>query len=447
MIALFVGPSFSLAPFAPLQPGTARRSAVLRSAVPQMSDDAEYSWQEELEKVLSPSTAQSDREVLLKDLLGRGPEIAKEITEAASSGSFADLVPKGSEGDQILEGIASVQRQVVDDILPQASAEAQSLLEPGKLQETVLRASADAQEAAERAPLAASAVASLLQDPARAVGLVQQEARNAFSRTPEGLETPSYLVVGGGEQYELREYSSYSIASTYLGGPAAAGDPAAAIRGFNSLTAFFVGGNADRELLDMTTPLRIDVTGSGCEMAVVLPKKFTAGTAPAPAGEKVTLRQTRAQTLAVREFTGFATDGEIQRQLSRLQEQLQRDCVSMAEFGSYSILQYNPPYTLPWLRRNEIAVAVDVATPEAPPAAEPRDSAEGAPSPAGADAVAEAEQEGLSEEVVADEEDLAPSDIAEMAEETAEAPQVADAADTEAMMEMTEDDDDLAPSD
>jgi len=440
MIVLSAFAPHALAPRPPLRPEAARRSAVLRSVPLQMSDDEEYSWQEELEKVLSPTTAQSDREVLLKDLLGRGPEIAKEISDAASTGSLGSLIPKDSESGKLLEDVMSVQRQVVDDILPQATAEAQSLLDPDKLQETVQRASVDAQEAAERAPLAASAVASLLQDPARAVNLVQQEARNTFSRTPEGLETPAYLVVGGGEQYELREYSSYGVASTYLGGAAAVGDAAAALRGFNSLTGFFFGANGATEVLDMTTPLRIDVAGTGCEMALVLPKKFTTGNAPAPVDAKVSLRQTTAQTLAVRSFTGFATDGEIQRQLSRLREQLQRDCLREAEYGSYSILQYNPPYTLPWLRRNEIAVAVDIAPP--PEAAQSDGSVDTDPAPAAPEPVAEAEQMGDEDE------DLAPSDIAEM--ETAEEVLPTDVAETgeaDVPYELSEEDDDLAPSD
>jgi len=39
----------------------------------------------------------------------------------------------------------------------------------------------------------------LPQDPARAFNLVQQEARNTVTRTPEGLETPAYRVARQGE--------------------------------------------------------------------------------------------------------------------------------------------------------------------------------------------------------------------------------------------------------
>ncbi len=48
----------------------------------------------------------------------------------------------------------------------------------------------------------------------------------------------------------------------------------------------------------------------------------------------------------------------MQRQLLRILSALDRDGISVPDASSYRILQYNPPYTLPWLRRNELLVAV-----------------------------------------------------------------------------------------
>lgn len=48
----------------------------------------------------------------------------------------------------------------------------------------------------------------------------------------------------------------------------------------------------------------------------------------------------------------------MQRQLLRLLSALDRDGISVPDASSYRILQYNPPYTLPWLRRNELLVSV-----------------------------------------------------------------------------------------
>ena len=40
------------------------------------------SWQEELETLLAPETSQEEREMMLKDLLARAPEISEEVQAA-----------------------------------------------------------------------------------------------------------------------------------------------------------------------------------------------------------------------------------------------------------------------------------------------------------------------------------------------------------------------------
>jgi hypothetical protein len=66
--------------------------------------------------------------------------------------------------------------------------------------------------------------------------------------------------------------------------------------------------------------------------------------------------------LAVRRFTGFCTAGEIARQKRVVVGRTQFDQVELTGTASRTVkpsgndFQYNPPYTIPVLRRNEIAV-------------------------------------------------------------------------------------------
>jgi glycosyltransferase involved in cell wall biosynthesis len=129
-------------------------------------------------------------------------------------------------------------------------------------------------------------------------------------------------------------------------------------------------------------------------MSFVLPTEYSAASAPAPTDEQVRLEQIPLQTLAVVDFTGFATDGEIARQREKLLSQLKADGVQLivdSTTDAFSVFQYDPPYTLPWLRRNELAI----------PVVAPRMS------PLGADAVEDGESEPpVSGEVVEDDETL-----------------------------------------
>lgn len=82
---------------------------------------------------------------------------------------------------------------------------------------------------------------------------------------------------------------------------------------------------------------------------------------------EVEVKEIASRRLAVARFTGFVTDGEVQRQKEALLAALEADGIEVDADPSSStiphiILQYNPPYTLPVLRRNEIAVPLKKST-------------------------------------------------------------------------------------
>ncbi|CAM9125464.1 unnamed protein product [Choristocarpus tenellus] len=113
------------------------------------------------------------------------------------------------------------------------------------------------------------------------------------------------------------------------------------------------------------------------KMWFVMPSDITAENAPQPRDESVVVRQIPdGELLAVRAFPGFATGGEVTRQLYTLLGALTREATEPWDESSqsslwqaqdpsgasYRIMQYNPPYTLPWLKRNEVAVQVIKST-------------------------------------------------------------------------------------
>ena len=248
------------------------------------------------------------RQMMLKDLMARAPEISEEVQAALQSRDMGSLLPESSRSKQLIDDIAVVQRQVVEDILPVAASEAQAVLGSA-----VRDGPALAESVAQRGP----ALLSLLQDPARAFNLVQQEARNTVTRTPEGLETPSYRVTRQGDGYEVREYEGYEAASTALA--EGESDLVDGALGVNALSAFFFGGNADAAIIELTTPARLDVGGvsqpiGAKRLAFALPAKYAGAAAtPVPSDGAVRIEKVGAQRLAVKEFGGFATGTEARK--------------------------------------------------------------------------------------------------------------------------------------
>ncbi len=108
-------------------------------------------------------------------------------------------------------------------------------------------------------------------------------------------------------------------------------------------------GNGER--LPMTTPVIVD----GATMSCVLPQQLDSATAPLPTSEMLTIVDVPREIVAVRDFSGLITEGEIKRQKAKLEHALLAQNIDY-DPATFKVLQYNPPYTLPWMRRNEIAV-------------------------------------------------------------------------------------------
>jgi hypothetical protein len=183
-----------------------------------------------------------------------------------------------------------------------------------------------------------------------------QEARNVFLETPEGLLEPKYTVAETCDLYEIREYEEYTVASTDMDDSE---DLATTGTAFNTLAGYLFGGNKDAKSMTMTTPVTTTSLG---EMRFFLAETQNI---PEPFEDKearVEISEVPAARLAVRKFTGFVTDGEIARQKDTLLQALEMDGIELdlphGAIVPHVVFQYNPPYTLPIVRRNEIAVPV-----------------------------------------------------------------------------------------
>lgn len=161
-----------------------------------------------------------------------------------------------------------------------------------------------------------------------------------------------YTVVSSTKNYEIRDYPAYTVVSTQMGDKGAA---------WNTLWAYLMGANQDSQTLRPTSPICTTYTG---EL-----RFYLEGSAPEPLDpgqvyetDAVRLELIPAARLAVRRFTGFVTDGEVQLQKQALLAALELDDVELdvphGQPVGHLVLEYNPPYAIPVVRRNELAVPV-----------------------------------------------------------------------------------------
>ena len=165
------------------------------------------------------------------------------------------------------------------------------------------------------------------------------------------IEEPVYQVEKAweAEQIEIRAYAPRVMAVT--------GMDEDADGGFRVLAGYIFGGNAEEEKIAMTAPVQQSMAGEE-EMAFMMPAEYALEDLPAPEDQRVSFREAPAYTAAVIQFSGWASAEKADEKWQQLRGFLIAEGIDIT--GEPTLNQYNPPWTLPFMRRNEIIVPVAV---------------------------------------------------------------------------------------
>jgi hypothetical protein len=123
------------------------------------------------------------------------------------------------------------------------------------------------------------------------------------------------------------------------------------------MTAPVIGQRSDApggERIAMTAPVYTQEDS----MSFVLPEGYTMETAPVPGDDRVSLEEVPARHVAALRFSGRWSDKAFDKRSAQLMATLGREGVETR--GAVFSMLYNPPFTPPFLRRNEVAVEVDL---------------------------------------------------------------------------------------
>lgn len=179
----------------------------------------------------------------------------------------------------------------------------------------------------------------------------------------KGTETAPYAVERTLEGAELRRYGPRLVAEVTVSGSRSG----AANAGFRILAGYIFGGNAESSKIAMTTPVaqvpESAAAKSGADGAQSWTVRFTlpAGRSladlPPPDDPRIRLIETAPERMLVLQFSGRATDAALARATASLQAIADRAGVKGR--GEPEFLFYDSPFTLPWNRRNEVALVLD----------------------------------------------------------------------------------------
>ena len=181
-------------------------------------------------------------------------------------------------------------------------------------------------------------------------------------------EEPKYTVLEKEPPFEVRSYAPMIVAEVQVNGDL---DDASS-QGFRLIAAYIFGQNQVNEKIAMTAPVTVEDQASksakiamtvpvGIEpnagkwtVSFVMPAQYTMDSIPKPINPLVQLRQIPAVKKAVIRFSGFYNQQKVDEKTLELEQWIKSR--NLQSVGSPNFARYNPPWSLPFMRRNEVMI-------------------------------------------------------------------------------------------
>ena len=192
------------------------------------------------------------------------------------------------------------------------------------------------------------------------------------------IEEPSFKVISKSGTFELRQYAPMLVAETVVDGDM---DDASST-GFRRIADYIFGNNQvqtgnSSSKIAMTAPVTMEPQSQKIAMTApvalvpaetmaaskqwrvhfVMPSQYTMQTIPQPKNPDVRLREIPGKLFAVNRFTGLNTVSRIQARTDELNAWIGQK--NWKALGPVQLARYDPPWTLPMFRRNEVMVEVE----------------------------------------------------------------------------------------
>jgi effector-binding domain-containing protein len=181
------------------------------------------------------------------------------------------------------------------------------------------------------------------------------------------IEEAKYKIVEKDNRFEIRDYAPHILAETFVEGDL----EEAGNKAFNRLFRYISGNNRSRIKVAMTAPVSQQPMGEKIKMTApvgqrrvqekwavsfMMPASHTLKTLPEPEDPNITLRQVPVRRMAAVRYSGFWSEKRYLRYKLELESWIQERGLTIV--GDPIWARYNPPFTLWFLRRNEILIPV-----------------------------------------------------------------------------------------
>jgi hypothetical protein len=192
-----------------------------------------------------------------------------------------------------------------------------------------------------------------------------------FSSHLMATEEPEFNLILKNGNFEIREYNPKILAQVIVMGDF---DDASS-KGFRLLADYIFGNNQSvdgNSKVEMTAPVIVEPMSKVIEVTApvltergnkewivsfVMPKEHTLDTLPKPNNKNVKITSLPLEKYAIIVFSGLIRESNYNEQVKLLNNFINNK--NLIALGLPQIARYNPPWTLPFFRRNELMIKIN----------------------------------------------------------------------------------------
>ena len=179
---------------------------------------------------------------------------------------------------------------------------------------------------------------------------------------------PKYQILVDSDKIEIRQYPPMVVAQTAVN----TDYKDSSSQGFNRLAGYIFGNNKNEQkmsmtapvfqeqefaIMDMMVPVMQQKTQKVWLMAFVLPQNYTVSSAPTPLDSAVLIKDMPSKKVAVIKYSGSLSEHGIEEKSEELKHWLFKK--GYKPISTSRSAAYDPPWTLPFLRRNEVHIDIE----------------------------------------------------------------------------------------
>jgi effector-binding domain-containing protein len=192
-----------------------------------------------------------------------------------------------------------------------------------------------------------------------------------ISNSLMATDEPEFKLILKEDKFEIREYAPKIIAQVEVFGDF----DQASSKGFKVLADYIFGNNKRKDgnsRIEMTAPVEMEPLPQKINMAkpvltegndntwivsFIMPSEFTLETLPEPNNKNIKILSIPKEKYAVIIFSGLVRESSYQEKEKLLNQFIKEK--KLKSSGEIKIARYNPPWTLPFFRRNELMIKVN----------------------------------------------------------------------------------------